>query len=678
MKLRRVELSGFRGIRDQMSIAVPSGFLVVTGRNGAGKSTVCDAVEFAVAGRLRRQEGQSERNERIEDYLWWRGVGVDTDRYVRCLFQLEDGQEVLLERTPSTSPGEISPEARTALTETQVAPRDALEQLMVSCMIRDEDITRLSIDLAEAERFRFVREAIGDRQLTALAARMHAARTVLNERHEAAKNRYEKVRGQLNQGLERLSELRAAVVSEKQLAEARRELTEILGSEADDLEAARTRSAEWGEAAGSAMNIARRLASLDDEMNAVSEAHPDDDELLASVTGSEDALTELRRELDELEAAVVASRSAGDVERVFATLLEAGTRVGRSEGRCPLCGSQVSAEQFHEHIVSSKEALRADAARIAQLEIHRDNLQAAIYQEEKRLRTVRQDVAGRNRRREEIETERRELRSRATEALATVARTEPLTVEVEDLLRFARVREEQASRIGRLVRLLESARIVNQVEATSATVGRTREEADRLAREMERAQQSLARATSIRASLRRLEGEVIEERLSAIGPLLEEIYLRLRPHTDWTNLSYHIRGDVKRFLSLQIGDGLNPKFMFSSGQRRAIGIAFLLSVYLSTGWSKLRTLFLDDPVQHIDDYRALHLVELLAAIGRTSRQIVCTVEDPALAELVARRLQGVTPGPGALIELEYIPGAGSRIATEQQFPAEGEGMLLMA
>lgn len=55
----------------------------------------------------------------------------------------------------------------------------------------------------------------------------------------------------------------------------------------------------------------------------------------------------------------------------------------------------------------------------------------------------------------------------------------------------------------------------------------------------------------------------------------------------------------------------------------------------NTPW---RTLLLDDPVQHIDDFRALHLVELLAAVGRDHRQIVCAVEDSALADLLTRRL----------------------------------------
>lgn len=161
--------------------------------------------------------------------------------------------------------------------------------------------------------------------------------------------------------------------------------------------------------------------------------------------------------------------------------------------------------------------------------------------------------------------------------------------------------------------------------------------------------------------------EISDERLFKISPLLNELYQRLRPHPDWDSIDYNIRGDVQKFLSLKIGENLNPQFIFSSGQRRAAGLAFLLSIYLSRPWCRLKTLILDDPVQHIDDYRAIHLVELMAALRKSDHQIVCTVEDKSLATLMTRRListhnyQGLNvrlnrDGPGDIEVIEkHIP-----------------------
>jgi ABC-type lipoprotein export system ATPase subunit len=106
-------------------------------------------------------------------------------------------------------------------------------------------------------------------------------------------------------------------------------------------------------------------------------------------------------------------------------------------------------------------------------------------------------------------------------------------------------------------------------------------------------------------------------------------------------------------LNFVVGDGRNPQFLFSSGQRRAAGLAFLLAVHLSRPWCRWQSLLLDDPVQHVDDYRALNLVEVLAAIRRSGRQVVVAVEDAALADLLCRRLRSSRTEPGRRYDLAH-------------------------
>jgi ABC-type cobalamin/Fe3+-siderophores transport system ATPase subunit len=55
-------------------------------------------------------------------------------------------------------------------------------------------------------------------------------------------------------------------------------------------------------------------------------------------------------------------------------------------------------------------------------------------------------------------------------------------------------------------------------------------------------------------------------------------------------------------------------------------------------WSRWSSLLLDDPVQHIDDFRSVHLAELMGHLVREKRQIICAVEDPALADLLCRKM----------------------------------------
>lgn len=102
--------------------------------------------------------------------------------------------------------------------------------------------------------------------------------------------------------------------------------------------------------------------------------------------------------------------------------------------------------------------------------------------------------------------------------------------------------------------------------------------------EINRIQEVSERIRRAANTVKRVAAEAIDNRLEAIRPLLTELYSRLRPHADWSEISYHICGDVKRFLGLRVGEDLNLRFMFSSGQRRAAGLAFLLSLrYLAGG-----------------------------------------------------------------------------------------------
>jgi len=159
--------------------------------------------------------------------------------------------------------------------------------------------------------------------------------------------------------------------------------------------------------------------------------------------------------------------------------------------------------------------------------------------------------------------------------------------------------------------------------------------------------------------------QVLEEQFDTVMPLLKELYQRLRPHTNWREIETDFGGRVRASLNFTVGDGRNPQFLFSSGQRRAAGIAFLLAIHLSRPWCRLRSLMLDDPVQHIDDYRALNLVEVLSAVRRTGRQVIVAVEDPALADVLCRRLRSTAIEGGRRFDLSTAANNGSS-AIERQ------------
>jgi chromosome segregation protein len=89
-------------------------------------------------------------------------------------------------------------------------------------------------------------------------------------------------------------------------------------------------------------------------------------------------------------------------------------------------------------------------------------------------------------------------------------------------------------------------------------------------------------------------------------------------------------------------------------------------------------LLLDDPVQHIDDFRALHLVEVLSALRQAGRQVVCAVEDEALADLICRRLVSTAEQPGRRFLIDSGPEGIAEITAKIEIPPMAVGVLRQA
>jgi hypothetical protein len=84
---------------------------------------------------------------------------------------------------------------------------------------------------------------------------------------------------------------------------------------------------------------------------------------------------------------------------------------------------------------------------------------------------------------------------------------------------------------------------------------------------------------------------------------------------------------------------------------------------------------LDDPVQHIDDFRALHLVEVLAAFRLDGRQIICAVEDAALADLLCRRLSSTPDQLGRRYDIDLGPEGAAAVVARAEIPPMPTGVL---
>jgi DNA repair exonuclease SbcCD ATPase subunit len=239
------------------------------------------------------------------------------------------------------------------------------------------------------------------------------------------------------------------------------------------------------------------------------------------------------------------------------------------------------------------------------------------------------------------------------------------------------IQDRQARAQDALV-AVDASDVTDRVGSLEATAENLRNQIDSLSGEISAREVVGDLAKKVENLTKAFPNEILAEQFDAVMPLLKEFYRRLRPHTDWDEIEYDFGGRIRATLNFYVADRRNPQFLFSSGQRRTTGLAFLLAVHLARHWAKLKSLVLDDPVQHIDDYRSLNLVEVLASIRRTGHQVVVAVEDASLAKLLARRLRVAHGQGGTFYELGTSPTGSTCMLENYELPPLVSEALLEA
>jgi chromosome segregation ATPase len=206
MRIRQIELSGFRGSKNTITVPLGHGFTVITGRNGSGKSSICDALEYVLTRRLTRfAESEVEAGERIEDYIWWRDSSRPSNRQVKAVFELDNGSSGERVATPDRITSTFDDEL---FYERESHPPDPLSLLTQTMLIRDESIVKFSTDLPEADRFELFYRAIGLTDLVKIEKRANALVQYLKRETDELEGEYRKRRDRVAEIISEISEAR--------------------------------------------------------------------------------------------------------------------------------------------------------------------------------------------------------------------------------------------------------------------------------------------------------------------------------------------------------------------------------------------------------------------------------------------------------------------------------------
>jgi chromosome segregation protein len=597
------------------------------GRNGVGKSTIFDAVEFALTGSIGKYGDAKAAGESVADYLWWRGEGPPPEEYFVEVGFCDDGKVFTIRRTQFGDPDNANLEIISdKLYDRRLAPASALTQLCASSIIRDEHIASLSLDLKEADRYALLRDALGAVDADVWITRAQHLIALAKRRVASAQQEVLAVNGEITIAARRIDEVRANLIAETIMAGAINRLRSFAKTQAaPDLLIGPVRK----QLADINAEI-ETLASLADRWDAVAAERVRTKDLALALSTAdrerESAVASLKVLPPVLES-TPDSKLAIEARDRF-SLVALGRSLGLQDGHCPLCAKGQSPADFTQGLaVAEAIARRLDEAATRELELEKARLvaQARLDTAERALANVGSEYRNAL---EFVAAFDRGRRALGFDDDSTLAQLLARRLELQQLVEVAQ----------NDIRILETIKLSGELERAQRADADAR---SRLTRTQERFGRTLKAESTAQAlydASRRASAETLDQRLDRMLPLMSELYRRLRPHPVWRDIEYSIRGDVKRFLKLQVGEELNPQFLFSSGQRRVTGLAFLLSVNVSLAWSRWRSILLDDPVQHVDDFRTVHLAELTAQLVAEGRQIICAVEDTALADLLCRRL----------------------------------------
>jgi hypothetical protein len=379
MRLDYVEVCGFRGFREKVRVDFGAGFTIITGRNGVGKSTLCDAVEFAILGEIAKYTVESAAKETVRDYIWWRGDGSPTGYYVTASFVDRDGKSFSITRTRDGGADKVPAEIEAQLCQGAV-PDEALKQLCKTSVIRDEWIASLSLDLSETQRFDLVRAALGSVEGADLAAKAKAVVSLTEAACGRVEESYQQARSVLQGGLVQLSDANEAANRRSDISAAMTVLDRVTPPTAGEL-------AQRIDLAQRTLPDRRRrleglgLAAFEGhEVAAHQRAFNSPDEIArrerakAALDTARSNFHRLKAELEVAQRAYDVEATANEVAASLSILVEHGEQLGLHNDHCPLCAATRTNAEFAAGIQSAR-------ARIDQLaggvNIARENLARA-------------------------------------------------------------------------------------------------------------------------------------------------------------------------------------------------------------------------------------------------------------------------------------------------------------
>jgi exonuclease SbcC len=716
MKLRRVRAAGFRAFAEGVEIDLDADVVILFGENGQGKTSVFDAIHWALVGRLSRlRENPAAMVSMYSD------IG---EASVTLELADDAGKELVVTRTSDGDEQRLRIVRNSSQYQGQKAEVEMLEELWPSALLTTDGIASLEAAItksvylqqdvlrdfieadSEQDRFNAVSELIGAGRITELQVQLERAKkawsAVTNRKREELADLSMRVSslGDQLQAMSQGSELSASDIEDNWRA-----WSERYASAVGDAEGFALPSSPTAPIAASALDVAvRRIDSAKRSLSRraegirvlLSELSARETTETPDVAGVSERLTSVLNTIQAKSTELLAARARLEEERAqmrdsreareeLRTLAQIALRhLGE---KCPVCTQEYNHAVTTAHLRRLAEGEEAGEGTPLSLRVV-DDIEAELDALSRTKTTLETQVESTRRRGVELEEWQRQIRYRAEEL--GIERLEDMGL--KDALEDGAVRT--ARELDALIILGSEGEVLASNIAKIADVARRREiaqEIERLTPQIKGVGSEISRRDStgdaagrMIEALRGAGSSIVQTQMNEIEPLLQRVYSRIDPHPTLRSvrlLSTYSYG--RGHLAAEVGDPIAqvssraPQLVFSSSQLNALAVSVFLAFNLGMPSVPLQCAMLDDPFQTLDDINLLGLVDLLRRFSST-RQLLISTHDSRFASLLQRKLRPLSEDKRTtVIELQGWSRRGPKVS-QVDMPVDREPFKIAA